>query len=311
MDIEEVDPALREATQKLPVPDPSRAWMRTVLRLATRMMRVPQVAKVTVRAQRSGALRMRVYQPRHRTGDAALLWIHGGGLLFGDARQDEALCAETSLDLGIPVVSANYRFAPEHPFPAALDDVHAVWGWMHEHAEELGIDAARIVIGGQSAGGGLAASLAQRLHDEGGVQPLAQWLFAPMIDDRTAADESLDGTDHWVWNNRANRVGWTAYLGTDPGADTIAPYAAAARREDLSGLPPTFIAVGDIELFRTEDEIYAMRLERAGVPVVLDLVPGAPHGFESWARGSGPARALMGRAHEWLRRTLLEASPTG
>ncbi len=282
-----------------------------MLRLATRVMRVPQVAKVSARTQRSGALRMRVYQPRHRTGDAALLWIHGGGLLFGDARQDEALCAETSLDLGIPVVSANYRFAPGHPFPAALEDVHAVWEWMHDHAEELGLDAARIVIGGQSAGGGLPAALVQRLHDDGGLQPLGQWLFAPMIDDRTAADESLDRIDHWVWNNRANRVAWSAYLGTEPGADTAPPYAAAARREDLSGLPPAFLAVGDIELFRTEDEIYAMRLERAGVPVVLDLVRGAPHGFESWARDSGPAQALMARAREWLRRTLLEAPPAG
>lgn len=309
MDIEKVDPALRAATQKLPVPDPSRAWMRRVLRLATRVMRVPKIDRVSVTAEKSGRLRMRVYQPRHRTGKGALLWIHGGGLLFGDARQDEALCAETSLDLGIPVVSANYRFAPEHPFPAALDDVHAVWGWMHDHAAEFDIDTARIVIGGESAGGGLAASLVQRLHDEGGVQPIAQWLFAPMIDDRTAADESLDGIDHWVWNNRANRVGWSAYLGTDPGADTAAPYAAAARRDDLSGLPAAFIAVGDIELFRAEDETYAMRLERAGVPVVLDLVPGAPHGFENWARDSGPAQALMARAREWLRRTLLAASP--
>lgn len=308
MDIEKVDPALRAATQKLPVTDPSRAWMRTVMRLATRVMRVPRVDRVSVSTQTSGTLRMRVYRPRHLTGDGALLWIHGGGLLFGDARQDEALCAETALDLGIPVVSANYRFAPEHSYPAALDDVHAAWGWMHDHAEELGIDAARIAIGGESAGGGLAASLVQRLHDEGGVQPIAQWLFAPMLDDRTAADESLDRIDHWVWNNRANRAGWTAYLGEAPGAESVPSYAAAARRTDLSGLPPAYIAVGDIELFRAEDEIYALRLERAGVPVVLDLVPGAPHGFENWARDSGPAQALMARAREWLRRSLLAAS---
>ncbi|MGO1976045.1 hypothetical protein [Brachybacterium tyrofermentans] len=104
MDIERVDPALREATQKLPVPDLSRAWMRTVLRLAARFMRVPRTDRVTISTQKSGKLRMRVYQPRHRTGGGALFWIHGGGLLFGDARQDEALCGEISLDLGIPVL---------------------------------------------------------------------------------------------------------------------------------------------------------------------------------------------------------------
>lgn len=309
MDIERVDPALREATQKLPVPDLSRAWRRTVLRLATRFMRVPRTDRVSVSTQKSGRLRMRVYQPRHRTGDGALFWIHGGGLLFGDARQDEALCGEVSLDLGIPVISASYRFAPDHPFPAALDDVHAAWGWMLDHASELGVDPARIVIGGESAGGGLAASLVQRLHDEGGVQPIAQWLFAPMIDDRTAADESLDEIDHWIWNNRANRVAWSAYLSTDPGADTVPPYAAAARRRDLSGLAPAYITVGDIELFRAEDEVYALRLERAGVPVVLDLVPGAPHGFENWAGDTGPAKALMARAREWLRRSLTRPTP--
>lgn len=308
MDIERVDPALRDATRKLPVLDPSRAWMRTVLRLGTRIMRVPRTAGVSVTTTRGGTPRVRLYRPTHRSGDGALLWIHGGGLLFGDSRQDEALCAQTSRDLGIPVVSTNYRFAPDHPFPAALDDVRATWGWMQYHADELGIDPARIVIGGESAGGGLAAALVQRLHDDGGVQPLAQWLFSPMLDDRTAADATLDEIDHWVWNNRSNRVGWTAYLGIAPGADQLPPYAAAARRTDLTGLAPAYIAVGDIELFRAEDEDYARRLERSGVPVTVDLVPGAPHGFENWAGDSGPAKALLGRAREWLRTTFLHDS---
>lgn len=306
MDIEDVDPALRDAVQKVPVPDLSKPWMRTVLRLATRVMRVARTDGVSVSPSRSGTPRMRVYRPLRRTGDAALLWIHGGGLVFGDARQDEALCARTSRDLGIPVVSANYRFAPDHPFPAALDDVRSAWEWMHDHADELGVDPARIAIGGESAGGGLAAALVQQLHDEGGVQPVAQWLFSPMIDDRTAADESLDEVDHRVWNNRANRLSWKAYLGTAPGVGTLAPYAAAARRTDLSGLAPTYIAVGDIELFRAEDEDYAHRLGQAGVPATVDLVPGAPHGFGNWARDTGPAKALMARAREWLRTTLLD-----
>ena len=301
LDIEHVHPDLRTATQKLPVPDASKKLIRIAVRLATRAMPVPKTETVTVTTVKSGGLRMRIYNPDTRLTDGGLLWLHGGGLLFGDARQDEALCAETARNLGIPVISANYRFAPEDPFPAAHNDVHAAWQWLLRHCTELGINPARLVVGGESAGGGLAAALVQRLHDDGQVQPIAQWLFAPMLDDRTAADSTLDSADHWVWNNRANRVGWSGYLGDTFAGDDLAPYAAAARRTDLSGLPPAFIAVGDIELFYAENVDYARRLEQAGVPVELDLVPGAPHGFENWASDTEPAKALMRRAHLWLR----------
>ena len=300
MDIEQVDPALRTATQRLPAPDLSRPLTRTALRIATRLMPVPRTDSVAVRTVRADGLRLRIYWPRVRHSDAALLWIHGGGLLFGDARQDEALCARTARELGIVIVSANYRFAPEHPFPAAHEDVHAAWQWMLAHTAELRIAADRIAIGGESAGGGLAAGLVQRLHDEGGVQPCAQWLFAPMLDDRTAADASLDALDHWVWNNRANRVGWGAYLPGRSGTAQVPASAAPARRTDLAGLPPTYLAVGEIELFLQENTEYARRLGQAGVPVELDVVPGAPHGFENWARTSAPAQALLGRARAWL-----------
>jgi len=304
VEIERVDPALRDATQKLARTDPSKAWMRTVLRLATRVMPVPRTEAVSVSTVRSGRQGLRLYQPDRRAGNSALLWIHGGGLLFGDARQDEVLCAETARELGIPVFSANYRFAPEHPFPAALDDVHAAWHWVRIHAAGLGVDPDRIVVGGESAGAGLAASLVQLLHDHGGAQPVAQWLFAPMIDDRTAVDESLDALDHWVWNNRINRVGWGGYLGGRLGQNDPPPYAAAARRTDLSDLPPAYLAVGDIELFFAENQDYARRLAEAGTEVHLDVVPGAPHGFENWGRDTAPARALMKRARGWLREVL-------
>jgi len=300
MDIEAVDPDLREATLKLPKTDPSKAWVRTALRAATRVMPVPKIDGVTVDTVKFSGRRLRVYRPEARKGTAALFWIHGGGLLFGDARQDEALCAQTALELGIPVFSANYRFAPDHPFPAAHDDVYEAWRWALDHAGEYGVDPKRFVVGGESAGGGLAAGLVQRIHDEGGVQPLAQWLFAPMIDDRTAADESLDAAAHWVWDNRANRAGWGGYLGDALGTTDVPPYAAAARRPDLSGLPPAYISVGDIELFLEEDRIYAARLSGAGVDVTLDIVPGAPHGFENWAKDTEPARAMLRRARAWL-----------
>lgn len=310
MDIDYVHPQLRKAVEKLPVPDISKKLPRTMMRLATRVMPVPRTESVTVSTVKSGRLRLRVYRPEARRRAGGLLWIHGGGLLYGDARQDEALCAETARDLGIVVVSANYRTVPENPFPAALDDVHAAWTWIHENEAELTVELTRIVIGGESAGAGLAASLVQRLHDEAGAQPIGQWLFAPMIDDRTAADESLDSIDHWVWNNASNRSGWCGYLPGHFGTSDVPTYAAAARRTDLAGLPPAYIAVGDIDLFRAEDEDYARRLERAGVPVDFDLVPGAPHGFENWARSTEVAQDLMARARTWLR-LVLEAADSG
>jgi acetyl esterase/lipase len=303
MDIERVDPALRPAARKLPALAPGNRLVRAALRLGTRVMPVPRTPGVTVSTAKVGGTGVRLYRPENIRSGAGLFWIHGGGLLFGDARQDELLCAETARSLGIPVVSANYRFAPEHPFPAAHDDVHAAWRWMQVRAADLGVDPARIVVGGESAGGGLGAALVQRLHDEGGAaKPIGQWLFAPMIDDRTAVKTSLDATDHLVWNNKANRIGWSGYVGDQIGATELPPYAAAARRADLSGLPPTYLAVGDIELFFAEGVEYARRLSAAGVPTELDIVPGAPHGFENWARDTAPAQALMGRAREWLGR---------
>lgn len=311
MDLERVDPALREATRNLPSSDASKAWVRTMIRLATRVMPVPRFTGIDVSSGRANGVPVRVYVPVGRLDGAALLWIHGGGFLIGDARQDETLCAETALDLGITVVSANYRLAPEHPFPAALDDVATVWTWMLDNASDLHIDPYRIAVGGESAGAGVAASLVQRIADDGGTQPLGQWLFAPMLDDRTAADPSFDPIDHWVWNNRSNRIGWTAYLNHAPGADTVATYASPARRRDLSGLPAAFIAVGDIELFFAEDEEYASRLTAAGVDVELDVVKGAPHGFENWARDTNPAQALKRRARQWLHSVLLVGEEGG
>lgn len=296
MQIDRVLPELREPLRRAQVRLP-----RWLIRIAVRALRVEHSDAVTVRTAKAEGARVRIYEPATRESTSALLWIHGGGLLFGDAKQDEALCLSTAERLGIAIVSANYRFAPEHPFPAAHDDVYAAWGWMQRHAVELGADPARIAVGGESAGGGLAAALVQRLRDEGGAQPIAQWLFAPMLDDRTAADRSLDRPAHLVWDNARNREGWSGYLGQDPGSSAVPPYSAPGRRTDLAGLPPTFLTWGDIELFAPEDRAYAEALRAAGVPVTTDVVEGAPHGFENWARHTPVAQALLLRAQEWLR----------
>jgi acetyl esterase/lipase len=227
--------------------------------------------------------RVRTYRPTHGMSGAALVWMHGGGFIVGSARGDDLRCSTLARELGVFVASVDYRLAPENPFPAAIDDCHAAWQWLQDSAVSLGIEPDRVAVGGVSAGGGLAACLAQRALDAGGVQPRAQVLVYPMLDDRTAARLEHDATRHGVWSNRSNRAGWASYLGRDPGPPELPPYAAAARRGDLSGLPPAWIGVGDLDLFLEEDRAYARRLSQAGVPTELYEVPGAPHGFLSLA----------------------------
>ncbi|WP_431277998.1 alpha/beta hydrolase [Leifsonia poae] len=295
-----IDPTLREATLKLKSPDVSSRPLMAIVRVATKLLKPVQTPGVTISTVRSGSLRLRIYTPDRVLSDGGLLWIHGGGMVMGVAKQDDPLCGSVASELGTIVVSAEYSLAPRQTFPTALNELAESWRWFQEHASGLGVDPARIVVGGESAGGGLAASLVQRLHDEGGVQPIAQWLFSPMLDDRTAADRDLDSVDHWIWNNAANRVGWSSYLGHEPGQASEPPYAVPARRADLTGLPPTWISVSDIELFADENRAYADRLRASGVDVTVDLIRGAPHGFENYARESAPARALLSRARAWL-----------
>lgn len=298
MDIDRVDPSLRDATRKAPqlkLENPVTLWLLSTL---SRFAPGKRIDGVERRVVREDGVRVRVYTPSTPSG-AGLLWIHGGGLVLGSAAIDDAMCADTARETGTVVVSVDYRLAPRHPFPAAIDDAAAAFDWMLRHAADLGIDSARIAVGGQSAGGGLAAALVQRLHDEGST-PAAQWLFCPMLDDRTAADRDQDAAAHFVWDNRANLVGWRSYLGDRVGAPDLPAYAAASRREDLSGMPPTWLYSSDIELFWEEDRVYADRLRAAGVDVTFDAVRGAPHGFEAWAPTSAPAVALLARARTWL-----------
>lgn len=247
---------------------------------------------------------VRVYRPRDGASGAALLWLHGGGLIVGAPTMDDGRCGEWVRELGVVVVSVDYRLAPEDPFPAALDDAHAAWWWLQGSAGALGVDPRRVAIGGASAGGGLAASLAQRLHDEGGVAPAAQLLLYPMLDDRTAARRELDDAGHMVWRNRSNRAGWSAYLGRAPGAAELPVYASAARRTDLRGLPAAWIGVGDLDLFLDENRAYAEGLEEAGVATELHEVIGAPHGFDALAPDASVSRAFAAAQGAFLAQRL-------
>jgi acetyl esterase/lipase len=185
-----------------------------------------------------------------------------------------------------------------------LDDCHAAWSHLQDKAGQWGVDPRRVVVGGQSAGGGLGAALVQQLRDEDDVRPIGQWLWCPMLDDRTAARRELDQPSHWVWDNQRNHFGWRSYLAAEPGAATFPPYAVPARRDDLAGLPPAWIGVGDIDLFHDEDQVYAARLTEAGVPVTFTVVPDAPHGFEVWGSETVISRTHIGTALDWLRATI-------
>jgi acetyl esterase/lipase len=308
MELTRVHPELRRAVRRVPVLPLHRPWTRRLLRTAQRRLGKDAVVDgVRFQDLAANGTAVRVYRPRTGVSGAGLLWIHGGGLIIGRPSQDDRFCSETARDLGMVVVSVDYRLAPEEPFPAAADDCTAAWDWLQRSAAELGVDPTRIAVGGQSAGGGLAACLAQRLRDRGGIQPRAQLLACPMLDDRTATRRELDGLRHWAWNNTQNRFGWHSYLGQEPGG-RAQPYAVAARRENLRGLPPAWIGVGDIDLFVEEDTDYARRLREAGVACELEVVPGAPHGFEAWAPDTPLAEDFVRRSREWLARSV--AGPT-
>ena len=247
---------------------------------------------------------VRMYRPGSNISGAGILWMHGGGFIAGNTILNDRECIAYARDLNLVVLSVEYRLAPKFPYPAAIDDCFEAWLWLQKNARELGIDPARIVVSGISAGGGLAASLSQRILDGGGVQPVAQALFSPMLDDRTSLQHDLDSVNHPVWNNRSNRAAWTWYLGQPAGASLVPPYAVPARREHLAGLPEAWLAIGDIDLFYNEAERYSERLNKAGVHSELFVIPMAPHGFESVHPHAKLTRDLYEENYRFLRRVL-------
>lgn len=306
VDLRDVHPQLRDAAKRAPrLPYHKLERMPLMRRAAAAASTSFLVEGVTARELQSAGLR--IYEPKEpasRTHGGALLWIHGGGLLLGSPAQDDTTCSMYAARLGVAVLSVHYRFAPEHPFPAAFDDVHAAWQWVQRHGSTLDVDPARVVLGGGSAGGGLAANLALRLRDDGAVMPRGLLLSEPMLDDRTAAREDIDGTAHLVWNNRSNRAAWGAYLGVEPGAHDVPPYAVAARAERYEGLPPTWIGVGSCDLFREESRNFSRALRNAGVEVIFDEVQGAFHTFAAADREAELSRTWRERQLEFMRKRL-------
>lgn len=228
----------------------------------------------------AGDLMVRVYQPVGVDGPKpGLYFIHGGGMVLGNLDTDHLTAVMLCETLGAVVVSVDYRLAPEHPYPAGPDDCYAGLQWMAAHAEELGLDASRLALYGGSAGAGLALSTALRARDLSGPRICFVMAPYPMIDDRNETPSSRAITDIGIWDRAGNVEAWAWYLGGQE-ADQ---YAAPARAADVSGLPPTFIDVGDQDMFHDEDVEFAGRLEQAGVPVELHVYPGAYHASEVFA----------------------------
>jgi acetyl esterase/lipase len=240
----------------------------------------------------------------------AVLFMHGGGYIGGSIWRQLFRMQDTAKAHDCVVISVDYRVAPETPFPGARDDCYAALIWLRDNAARLGVDAARIVMLGESAGGGLAAQVALLARERGGLPILAQVLVYPMLDDRTGTADSVPphiGTH--VWTRVSNRFGWKCYLGAEPGGNDAPAGAVPAREVDLAGLPPAWIGVGGLDLFVTENIAFAERLMAAGVATELLVVPGAYHGFNRSAPGAAVSKSFDAAWNDALARYFAAALP--
>jgi acetyl esterase/lipase len=307
-----LDPEIAAALAELPIMDLSDIPAARVTMLERRAAAAAdaQPSPTVVRQDHlvpglNGApdVRVRHYRPISQPSVLpCLYWIHGGGHVVGQVDQDDLVMDHIVDTVGCAAVSVDWRRAPEHPFPAPLDDCYAGLAWTHKHAAELNVDPRRIAVGGASSGGGSAAGLVLLARDRGEFPVCFQLLIYPMLDDRNATPASMALTDPRVWNRTSNFIGWRAYVGDAAGTDRVSPYAAPARAANLAGLPPAYVAVGDLDLFIDEDIEYAQRLQQADVPTELHVYPGGSHAFETYAPGSALARRFIRDRDEALQR---------
>lgn len=294
---ERIDPELAEAMKGLPMTpagvfdlsdlEGTRAGVRTFAEaIAAQMPEEPSVSveRVDVPRPDGSTLPVRLLRPAAQAGTLpVLLWFHGGGQVLGYAAQDDPTLKRLCLEVGCVAASVDYRLAPEAPAPAAAEDGLLAYRWLRREAAALGLDHSRIALAGQSGGGGIAAATALMIRDHGEPAPAFQALSYPMLDDRNATASSHEITDIGIWDRATNILAWSSILGDRAGTDEVSPYCAPARATDLTGLPPTFIAVGELDCFRDEDLNYATRLRESGVPVELHLYPGAYHAWDLFA----------------------------
>jgi acetyl esterase/lipase len=280
------DPELAAVLPRLPeIDDDNPATIRALLSEMIAQLPPPDTTGLQIEDSqvpgRDGdpAIPVRIYWPDERVAPAAVYSVHGGGFIAGDLETEHALNVRLARELGIVVVSVDYRLAPETPFPGPLEDIYAGLVWTVDRADELGIDPQRIAIQGTSAGGGLCAALALLARDRGGPHIAFQFLSVPELDDRLTTPSMTEFIDTPLWNRPRAVISWNCYLG--PGrarADDVPIYAAPARATDLTGLPPAYVSVMHFDPLRDEGIAYALALLAAGVSVELHLFPGTFHG---------------------------------
>jgi acetyl esterase/lipase len=244
---------------------------------------------------------VRIYRPKAASGVLpGIFFIHGGGMIMGSVEGENLKATELCESIQAVVVSVEYRLAPEHPHPAPVQDCYAALKWMAQNADELAFDVDRLAVVGGSAGGGLTIATTMMARDKGFPRICFQMPLYPMIDDRNETPSSYEIMDVGIWDREGNVEAWQWYLGGKPADD----YAAPARAENLAGLPPTFIDVGELDLFRDEDIQFAARLIQAGVPTELHVYPGAYHASEVFAPEAALSQSILARRTEALLRAL-------
>lgn len=295
-----MDPELADAADRIPhndIGDPVAARERFEAMLAAVRAGGGMPADERVHVEDStvpgppGALEVavRIYRPTGVSGPRpGFVMCHGGGFILGNLDSEHPKCLSLAAETGFVVVSVDWRRAPEHPFPAGLEDCYAVLRWTADHSEQLGIDPDRIGVGGSSSGGCFAAAVALMSRDRGGPRVSFQWLVYPALDDRCESVSARSRTEGPGWTSGNCLAMWSHYLGPD--RTDVSPYAAPARAADLSGLPPAYVLVAELDPLRDEGLDYAARLLRAGVPVELQCYPGAFHGFEMLVPGAAISR---------------------
>ncbi|MFA7585762.1 MAG: alpha/beta hydrolase [Novosphingobium sp.] len=226
-------------------------------------------------------IRAIIHRPAERRTRPGYFHVHGGGFVMGAPEFTEDRDRRVVLEHGCVVISPAYRLAPETKFPGAVEDLYTALKWFRDNASILGVDPETIIVGGESAGGGHAAALTTLARDRGEIAVAGQMLMYPMIDDRTGSTINRGPfAGEFLWTPENNRFGWSSLLPCEPGSENVSPYAAAARATDLSGLPPTALFVGTLDLFFDENVDYVKRLVNAGVPAKLHIYPGAYHAFD-------------------------------
>ncbi len=262
----------------------ARRWIeRLVERVAGRGIPVRRIPR------HDGSPDVRVWLVDQRAAQAtvrptaAVLHLHGGGYIGSSQSAMFGVLKKLSAELDVLVVSVDYRLAPETPFPGSLEDNYAALAWLHANAASLNVDAARIAVMGESAGGGHAAALAIAARDRGEYTLACQVLIYPMLDDRTGSVVQMparSAVGAFIWTADSNVLGWSSLLGMPAGSASPPKGSVPSRVDDLRGLPSAWIGVGSLDLFHDEDVAYAARLKAAGVPTTLEVVPGGYHGFD-------------------------------